>query len=126
MPNHVQNRKIQPRPISDFGQLPTKSSRPGADALRTADRPERLIGIRLVYLKRIGRNEREAKAKGHVPQVWLESLKRLQPRIKRDKLTVYEFFRELAKIAGLLGQTGHGEPGWQITWQGILKNANAT
>lgn len=96
-------------------------------ALRTADRLEPLIGlisvigIRLFQLKLIGRTEKAAKAKKHVPSDWLECLLRLQPKVKRTKITVYEFFRELAKLGGFLGRTGDGEPGWQTIWRGFKK-----
>lgn len=96
-------------------------------ALRTADRLEPLIGlisvigIRLFQLKLIGRNEIEAKAKRHVPSDWLDCLKRLKPKTNLSKLTVYEFFRELAKLGGFLGRTGDGEPGWQTIWRGFQK-----
>jgi hypothetical protein len=36
-------------------------------------------------------------------------------------MTVYEFFRELAKMGGFLGRKGDGEPGWQTIWRGFQK-----
>ncbi len=36
-------------------------------------------------------------------------------------LTVYEFFRELAKLGGFLGRKSDGEPGWQTIWRGYRK-----
>jgi len=36
-------------------------------------------------------------------------------------MTVYEFFRELAKLSGFLGRKGGGEPGWQTVWRGFQK-----
>jgi hypothetical protein len=96
-------------------------------ALRTADRLEPLIGlisiigIRLFGLKLIGRNEQTAKAKSHIPSSWLRTLALLQPDLRLSKLTVYEFFRELAKLGGFLGRTGDGEPGWQTIWRGYQR-----
>lgn len=96
-------------------------------ALRTADRLEPLIGlisiigIRLFQLKLVGRSQREAKARTHVPSTWLKCLKLVRPKIKITGLTVYEFFRELAKLGGFLGRKCDGEPGWQTIWYGYQK-----
>lgn len=95
-----------------------------AHALRTTSRLEPLLGligviaVRLFQLKLVGRNQPNAKAKTHVPKHWLKCLKLLRPKVKVSELTVYEFFRELAKLGGFLGRTGDGEPGWQTIWRG--------
>ena len=36
-------------------------------------------------------------------------------------MTVYTFFREIAKLGGFLARTGDGEPGWQTVWRGFQK-----
>jgi hypothetical protein len=96
-------------------------------ALRSADRLEALIGlisvigVRLFQLKLIGRNQPEAKAATHVPTSWLKCLKLARPKTKLSGMTVYEFFRELAKMGGFLGRKGDGEPGWQTVWRGFQK-----
>ena len=96
-------------------------------ALRTADRLEPLIGLisvigpRLFELKLLGRNETETKARGHVPSSWLKCISLLRPDLKITALTVYEFFRELAKLGGFLGRKSDGEPGWQTIWRGYRK-----
>ena len=96
-------------------------------ALRTADRLEPLIGlisvigIRLFQLKLIGRSQPEAKAATHVPSSWLKCLKLVRPTLKLTGMSVYTFFRELAKLGGFLGRKGDGEPGWQTIWHGYKK-----
>jgi len=96
-------------------------------ALRTADRLEPLIalvsviGTRLIQLKLVGRNQKDAKAKTHVPSSWLRCMKLARPKVKTSEMTVYEFFRELAKMGGFLGRKGDGEPGWQTVWHGYKK-----
>lgn len=96
-------------------------------ALRTADRLEALIGLisvigtRLFQLKLVGRSQKEAKARTHVPSTWLKGLKLARPKVKLTEMTVYEFFRELAKLGGFLGRKGDGEPGWQTVWRGFQK-----
>lgn len=96
-------------------------------ALRTADRLEPLIGLisvlgtRLFQLKLIGRSQREAKASTHVPSSWLKCLKLVRPKLKITGMSVYTFFRELAKLGGFLGRKHDGEPGWQTIWHGYKR-----
>lgn len=96
-------------------------------ALRTAERLEPLIGlisvigIRLFQMKLVGRSQPKAKAKTHVPSSWLKCLKLARPKIKLAGMTVYQFFRELAKLGGFLARKHDGEPGWQTVWRGYQK-----
>ena len=96
-------------------------------ALRTVDRLEPLIGlisvigIRLFQLKLVGRSQKEAQARTHVPSTWLQGLKLVRPKIKVTGMSVYHFFRELAKLGGFLGRKCDGEPGWQTVWYGYKK-----
>lgn len=96
-------------------------------ALQTAERLEPLIGLisvigtRLFQLKLIGRSQPEARAATHVPASWLKCLKLARPKLQMTGLTVYGFFRELAKLGGFLARTGDGEPGWQTVWRGFSK-----
>jgi hypothetical protein len=96
-------------------------------ALRTAERLEPLIGlisiigIRLFQMKLLGRSQQQAKAKTHVPSNWLKCLKLARPKAKITGMTVYEFFRELAKLGGFLARKHDGEPGWQTVWRGFRK-----
>jgi len=96
-------------------------------ALRSADRLEPLLGLttviatRLLQLKLIGRHQPEAKAATHVPASWLECLALARPKLKPAGMTVYQFFRELAKMGGFLARKNDGEPGWQTIWHGFQK-----
>lgn len=96
-------------------------------ALKTADRLEPLIGLisvigtRLLQLKLVGRNQPEAKATTHVPSSWMTCLKIARPKCNLTNMTVYGFFRELAKLGGFLARKGDGEPGWQTIWRGHQK-----
>ena len=93
-------------------------------ALRTAERLEPLIalistiGARLLQMKYLGRSQKHAKASTHVPSEWLRCLKIINAKLRIQKMTVYEFFRELAKLGGFLARKHDGEPGWQTTWHG--------
>ena len=96
-------------------------------ALRTAERLEPLIaligviGTRLLQLKFVGRSQKEARAATHVPASWLKCMKLARPKVRMTGLTVYDFFRELAKMGGFLGRKGDGEPGWETVWHGYRK-----
>lgn len=96
-------------------------------ALRMSDRLEPLIGLiavvgtRLLQLKLVGRNQPDARAQSHVPSSWLKSLKLARPKLKLTEMTVYTFFREVAKLGGFLGRKCDGEPGWQTIWRGYQK-----
>ena len=96
-------------------------------ALRTSDRLEAIVGltsiiaVRLFQMKLIGRNQPEAKASTHVPSTWLKGLKLIRPKIRLTEMTVYEFFRQLAKLGGFLARKHDGEPGWQTIWRGYQK-----
>ena len=100
-------------------------------ALRTGDRLEPLIGlisvigVRIFQLKLIGRCQKTAKAKSHVPSSWLQALKLVKPKVAITSMTVYEFFRTLAKMGGFLARKSDGEPGWETIWHGYQK-LNAT
>lgn len=93
-------------------------------ALRQAKRLEPLtglicvIGVRLLKLKTLAKQEPEAKACNRVPSMWLKVLKKMQPRLQKTELTVNLFWRELAKLGGFLGRKHDGEPGWQTIWRG--------
>ena len=99
-------------------------------ALRTAARLEPLIGlisvvgltsvvgVRRLQLKTISKHAPDAKARPRVPPLWLKALKQKKPKLAPRDLTLYEFFRELAKLGGFLGRTHDGEPGWQTLWTG--------
>ncbi len=109
----------------------TKSSRPVVlieeHALRKAERLEPLIGLitvigtRLLQIKFLGRTDREAKAKTHIPAAWVRTMELLRPNLNTKSLTVYHFFRELAKLGGFLARKCDGEPGWQKIWKGYRK-----
>lgn len=96
-------------------------------ALRTTGRLEALtglisvIGVRLLQLKTFAKHEPETKASRRVPHSWLRALKGLKAKLNIRQLTVYDFFRELAKLGGFLARKGDGEPGWQTIWAGYQK-----
>ena len=99
-------------------------------ALREASRLEPLIalisvvGVRLLQLKTVSRQTPQQPARDRIPSEWLSALKAIRPRVNTTTLTVYQFFRELAKLGGFLARKHDGEPGWQTVWKGFRKLQN--
>lgn len=98
--------------------------------LQTADRLEPLTGllsvtaVYLLRLKTLSKREPDRPAKQVVPRLWLEMLKAARPRLRRvHDLTVYGFYREVAKLGGFIGRKSDGEPGWITIWRGWEKLA---
>ncbi len=96
--------------------------------LRTADRLEAMTGlmsvvaVRLLQLKSVARTDPDRPARQVVPPLWLKMLKAARRNLRRvHDLTVYEFYRELAKLGGFLGRKHDGEPGWITIWRGWEK-----
>jgi len=96
--------------------------------LHSADRLEAMVGlmsvvaVRLVQLKTMARTEPDRPAKSVVPELWLQMLKAARKNLRRvHDLTIYQFYREMAKLGGFLGRKSDGEPGWITVWRGWEK-----
>lgn len=96
--------------------------------LRTAKRLEALVGlltvvaVRLLALKSVARTDADRPAAQVVPSLWLQMLKASRKNLHRvHDLTIYQFYRELAKLGGFLGRKHDGEPGWITIWRGWEK-----
>ena len=93
-------------------------------ALRTSERLEPLIGlisvigVRLLQMKLLGRSQPDAKASTHMPASWIRCLRLLRPKLVHTDMTVYEFFRAMARVGGFLARKSDGEPGWRTIWRG--------
>jgi hypothetical protein len=77
-----------------------------------------VLGVRLLQLKMLARDEPNRPADEIVPKRWLQAL----PRVSKNHApihTVREFIRRLAGLGGFLGRNGDGEPGWQTIWRGL-------
>lgn len=113
--------------VEEYHKVMKSGCRLEGHALRDAKRLEPLIGlisvigIRLLQMKLIGRNQPDAKAKTHVPASWLKALKLARPQTRLTGMSVYEFFRALAMLGGFLGRKHDGEPGWQTIWRGYQR-----
>lgn len=96
--------------------------------LRSPDRLEAMVGlmsvvaVRLLGLKTVARGDPDRPARKVIPPLWLEMLKAARKNLRRvHDLTIYQFYRELAKLGGFLGRRSDGEPGWITTWRGWEK-----
>jgi hypothetical protein len=77
-----------------------------------------VIGIRLVQLRGIARIIPDAKAIDHFDELEIKLLlKKNDESIK--KLTVREFYINVAKLGGFLARKSDGNPGWQTLWDGF-------
>lgn len=94
--------------------------------LETFDGIERLLGIqsvlavRLLQLQRAARLAPDTPAAEAVDPDFLEVLRLRRPELRRRTLTLYQFYREIARFGGFLARKGDGEPGWQSLWCGFL------
>jgi len=92
--------------------------------LKTKERLEAMVGlmsvvaVRLVQLKAAARTEPDRPAKDFVPLVWVMVLMMVRKLRPQGKLTVGEFYREMAKLGGFIGRKSDGEPGWITIWRG--------
>ncbi len=92
--------------------------------LKTKERLEPMVGlmsveaVRLVQLKAAARSEPDRPAEDFVPLVWVMVLTMVRKLRPAGKLTVGEFYREMAKLGGFIGRKSDGEPGWITIWRG--------
>ncbi|MCA9177807.1 MAG: IS4 family transposase [Planctomycetales bacterium] len=90
-----------------------------AHALMAATACLSVVAVALLQLKTHAKTDPERKAKEVVPLLWLQMLKAVNQRATAaDKITVYEFYRQIAKLGGFLGRKSDGEPGWITIWRG--------
>ena len=91
--------------------------------LKTGERLENFLGIanivalRIMKLRDYARNTPMISAKEVIEPLKVEILIRYN-EIKKDDITIYEYYREVAKIGGFIGRKSDGEPGWQALWSG--------
>jgi hypothetical protein len=98
-----------------------------ARQLKTKERLEPMVGlmsveaVRLVQLKAAARTAPTRRAEDFVPPVWVRVLMAARKLRSSARLTVGEFYREMAKLGGFIGRKGDGEPGWITIWRGWEK-----
>jgi hypothetical protein len=78
-----------------------------------------IIAIKLLDLKNLARTEPEILAKGLIPEIPIAIVCR-KVGLKKESITIREFWRGVAQMGGFLGRRGDGEPGWQTLWKGWM------
>jgi hypothetical protein len=77
-----------------------------------------VLGVRLLQMKSVARQQPELPAEQVAPKAWVDMLRALR---KRPIHTIRDFFRHLAGLGGFLMRKGDGEPGWITLWRGFEK-----
>ncbi len=91
--------------------------------LKTSERLENFLGVanivalRLLKLRDYARNSPHLSAKQIIDPLKVDILRKYRD-IKKDDITIYEYYREVAKMGGFIGRKSDGEPGWQTLWRG--------
>lgn len=94
--------------------------------LKTGERLENFLGVanivalRLLKLRDVARNTPDILAKEVIDPLKVGILVKYRKLEKRD-ITIYEYYREVAKIGGFIGRKSDGEPGWQTLWHGEME-----
>ena len=76
-----------------------------------------IVAVRLLQVESVARTVPDLPATHVVDAqllVFVCHLRDLDP----TSMTVYQFWREVARYGGFLGRKGDGEPGWQTLWRG--------
>ena len=117
--------------VEEYHKALKTGTRVTSRQLKTAGRLEAMVGlmsvvsVRLLQLKTMANTDPDQPARKVVPLLWLQMLKAVRKKLKRvHDLTVYEFYREVAKLGGFIGRKSDGEPGWITTWRGWEKLNN--
>lgn len=79
-----------------------------------------VVAVRLLQLRDHARLTPEISAKKVIDPLKLKILLTYS-KIKKSEITIYEYYRLVAKIGGFLGRKADGEPGWQNLWKGESK-----
>lgn len=79
-----------------------------------------IIAILMLCMKSLARDAGTELAEKYVPQIPLKIVCR-RFNLNLKTLTIYEFWRTVARMGGFLNRKSDGEPGWQTLWLGWLR-----
>ena len=122
---------MPPRLVEEYHKALKSGTQVKSRQLQTASRLEPMVGllsviaVHLLQLKTLSVSDPTRPARTVVPALWLTMLKAARGRRLRrvHDITVYDFYREVAKLGGFLGRKSDGEPGWSTIWRGWQKLA---
>jgi hypothetical protein len=93
--------------------------------LRSAAGIERLLGflgiiaVRLLQLREVSRSTPELPAIEAVPEMMVRIV--AQCLEVSERMSLGQFWRNVARIGGFIGRKSDGDPGWQTLWKGWLR-----
>ena len=76
-----------------------------------------IIALRIMKLRDFARSIPEISAKKVIDPIKVDILMKYND-IKKEDITIHEYYREVAIIGGFIGRKSDGEPGWQTLWRG--------
>jgi hypothetical protein len=76
-----------------------------------------IVAVRLLQVESLARLVPDLPAARVVDRQMLDFVCHLR-HLDPATMTVYQFWREVARYGGFLGRKGDGEPGWQTLWRG--------
>ena len=76
-----------------------------------------IVAVRLLQIESLARSVPDLPAARVVDMQMLEFVCRLS-HFDPATMTVYQFWREVARYGGFLGRKGDGKPDWQTLWRG--------
>lgn len=76
-----------------------------------------IVAVRLLQVESLARSVPDLPASRAVDAQLLDFLCRLR-NLDPAGMTVYRFWREVARLGGFLARRHDGEPGWQTLWKG--------
>lgn len=79
-----------------------------------------IVALRLLKLRDVARNTPDILAREVIDPLKVDILIKYR-RLKKKDISVYEYYREVAKIGGFIGRKSDGEPGWQTLWYGEME-----
>ncbi len=80
-----------------------------------------IVAVRLLQLREISRNAPQLlPAIEAVPELMVK-LVAGRTEVPEKKISLREFWRNVARIGGFIGRKSDGEPGWQTLWKGWLR-----
>jgi hypothetical protein len=83
------------------------------------------IAVRLLQLRQDARQAPDAPATTVIEPLMVEVLARKQ-NLDAKTMTVFQFWRWVARLGGFLGRKGDGHPGWRAIWDGWAYLSNLT
>ncbi len=79
-----------------------------------------IIAAKLQELKYLAKDGYMRQAKDVIPKDLIGIIIR-RYKLEEVKLTVKEFWRNVARLGGFIGRKSDGDPGWQTLWKGWVK-----